>query len=291
MDAVCQKLVDDIYRAAQETDFDIKTFKPRGARRHLGVSGIYNSCDLCLWRTFRGLVQEPPEGRMQTLFDLGEVIEAQTIHYIKAAGYQVRGEQKKYSLFNGLISGSCDLIIGGFTNSEYMADVKSINDKGYKTVVKDGTRKARHKYYAQISTYAYLEGLEWCMVIYVNKNTSDIHVERWFLDKEYVAKLLDKVYGIITSDTPPQCNGDYYAKRYCPYNYLSDIEQYRKLNPQICKTCSYASIHLTEQRWCCRKHGYFIRDPYGKCKECVDILHGKDVYDKVPFEKIKEYNK
>lgn len=294
MDDVCQEFVDRIYRAISEHPFEITTGSDRKIRRHLGMSQLGTTCDRCLWYAFMGYQQPKPEPRLQALFDLGFILEDYLSFYIKKAGYDLHSEQKRYNILNGLIPGATDGIIENLEGGPYQTDFKSINKKGMETVMKEGTKKARPKYYTQINSYAYEEDSPACLMLYSCKDDSSLYAERFPRDDGHVIETYDRVERVIKMDEPPPCNGSFMEKKFCNYAYLTDIEKYMKLKNTTCAGCVYFTVTDSLRRACTNpKHSYYIKNErwQGGCLSCKDRLTGGDVWDRVSKDRIKEFDR
>ena len=68
------------------------------------------------------------------IFRLGDHIEEDIVGWLKAAGYQVEGQQDAFSDHDGWFSGHCGGIIHGITQQPHILEIKSAKDKEFKSV-------------------------------------------------------------------------------------------------------------------------------------------------------------
>lgn len=142
------------------------------ARDYLGPSAMGHP-DSCLRQVQYRYMGETPDfsGQLYRLFDAGHAYEEQTIDELAEAGFVIKkrrssGGQIGFNLANGRFKGHCDgVIIGGpeeFGPYPFLFEHKALGKYGKKDswsqVKREGVKKAKPEYYAQIQLYmAYLD--------------------------------------------------------------------------------------------------------------------------------------
>ena len=188
--------------------------KESRSRGHLGFRGIGDDDEYKQWMGFHWCLPSTFGGRMLRLFDLGNRIEDQVVDNIRdtdvisIASHDKDGNQFRASFFGGHFAGSCDGLLKGVfpPPSEevvLLLEVKSANDKRFKELVKLQSYEAWSETYRwQIHAYMGALQLGLCMVVVVNKNTSEVYEEIIDFNPDLWEKAQARAWRIITSDGP-----------------------------------------------------------------------------------------
>lgn len=186
----------------------VLTRNPEKARPYLGASVVGSKCERSvqyhlLMAMGDAIAKKEIPGRVMRIFDRGFTYEEKAIRWLKMAGFIFGGHQTGIDDFDGSFKGHCDGIITGGPDVgiQYpcLWECKCLQDKGYKSIEKDGLKNYSPSYWAQVHLYmAYLE-LESCLYTVVNANTMEmLHftIER---DYNVARQYRDRVERIITA--------------------------------------------------------------------------------------------
>ena len=196
-------------------------------RRHLGLSQVGHECPRWLWFKHQGLVDEtPPEGRVLRLFQLGRLTDDQMAIDLQSCGFRLHSQQKKVIFTQGdlKLEGSCDGIIEGLLESDrpHLWECKSMADKLFSKLKKDGYEAYNPQYKAQCHCYALGLKLPRIYATVYNKNTSELYAERIKLDREFATKQLQRAFDIMREPVAPDqklCpRADWFQAKFCQFN-------------------------------------------------------------------------
>jgi len=227
------------------------TYKKGEHRAHLGASQIGTECERSLWYTFFWCTAVQHEPRILRLFESGHLSETRVLDELRRAGFEVfdkevgTGKQFSFSACNGHFGGSLDGFIKGVPDAEktvHVLELKTSNDKNFRTLEKDGVLKAHPVHYAQMMCYMGAFGLERALYISVNKNTDEIYSERVHFEKSVYNALLEKALRVIESKKPsPKISEDpsWYQCKLCDHAGVCQNHQNPEKN---CRTCEFSQI-------------------------------------------------
>lgn len=209
-------------------------------RRHLGLSQAGNDCARFLWYAHNGFDQSEIDGRTLRLFQLGNVLEDQTIIDLKSAGFSVTDQQKSVTLSRDktVLTGSIDGIVTGLLEAPktpHLFEHKTCSDKSFKKLKKfvgttDLSRATTFEtspykhwnevYYWQVQFYMMGLKLKRAAVFIYNKNNSELYMERIVFDKDATILKLNSIFDAIESKSEParKCpNSSWFAAKYCNF--------------------------------------------------------------------------
>ena len=226
-------VANNLYEAAARSRND----QPR--RNYLGMSAIGDPCERKLWFGFRGFTPLPLDGRVIMLFRFGDRVEEEVIHWLRAAGYHVEGQQEGFSDHGGWFSGHCDGIIHGITNQPHILEIKSCNAKKFNAFKKYGVQKTYQIYWDQSQCYMGYAGLERALFVIQNKDNSEIYTERVYFDQEAFTLLRKKAFSVITSNDPikPEFAKDSQTCSWCDHRITCWNPEESIQTLQDCMTC------------------------------------------------------
>ena len=219
----------------------------RQARNYLGMSAICGPCDRALWLDFRGYPKAPFDGRMLLLFELGDIIENQMISWLKAAGYNVEGQQKAFEAHHGFFRGHCDGIVHGITKRPHILEIKSANDNSFKAFKKLGVRAAKPLYWGQMQCYMGYSNLERAFFLVSNKNTSELYTERVYFDQDAFESLHERAGEIIYANDPPKRSKDC---TWCNFTNICDRPHATMFTSMSCGVCAH--FHIIDRIMLCQ---------------------------------------
>lgn len=237
------RIANEIYEAAADTFGE--------HRSYLGMSQIGLPCERALWLQFRGFTSHPPDGRVNMIFRLGQLIEDEVICLLKKAGYQVDSQQKTFVAHNGHFRGHCDGIIYRVTSVPHILEIKSANDRNFRAFSDHGIRNTNPAYYCQAQCYMGYSGLNRALFVVENKNTCKIYTERIYLNKFDFNNLHQRAYRIITTNELPkkQFAEDSVFCQWCNYRLQCWYPEEVIMKNRVCGTCHYL-WWLKLEKWC-----------------------------------------
>lgn len=231
-------------------------------RPHLGGSQIGNPCARALWYQFRHMDRPVFDGRMLRLFETGDREEGRIVENLRAVGVTVwdrdpdTGRQIRFAACDGHFALSLDGVGQGFKESgqPHTLEFKTMSDKNFKALQKDGVEKSKPIYWAQCQIGMHLSDLDRCAFIAVNKNNDEIYMERIKRDLAAGLQLVAKAEEIIFSDKPPaKLHNDpsFYLCKFCDYRHVCHEGKPPEVN---CRTCAHATPERGwDGKWSCAK--------------------------------------
>lgn len=156
--------------------------KDKKHRDYIGCSSIGDECERKIFFQFR-FPKPVDNARVSRIFELGNVIEEHVIKILRESGFEVFDKDEKgnqYAVSFPCLSGHIDGVITGLPESKkpHLLEIKSYKDSRFKTLMKEGVRVSDPKYYAQVNLYMEGMGLDRCLFVAYNKDTSEIYCER-----------------------------------------------------------------------------------------------------------------
>lgn len=259
-------------------------------RAHMGVSTLGHPCDRKLWLGFRWAVIERFAGRILRLFQRGHNEEPVMANLLRKAGLDLRFtgfDQKRVSFApipvgatgvphvardpdapqTSHVSGSMDgVIVSGIPEAPekpHSWENKTMGQKAFDDVVKNGVEKSKPEYYVQAQGYLigtfepkFIEEngfgkIDRTLFTAVNKNSDEIYTERIRLDKEVARKAIARGQRISTSDrmpSPLSTDPSWYICRQCAFSEFCHVTKMtREVN---CRTCSHSTAE-PDGTWTC----------------------------------------
>lgn len=231
--------------------------KPRG---HFGLSHAGHPCERWLWLSFRWAVIEKHPGRILRLFRRGQNEEAQVVSDLTAADLRIRftGAQQKRVVASALVSGSMDgLIESGVPEAPkkaHILEVKTMNDKAFKDIQKNGLERSKPVYWIQCQVYMHLSfPVDRALFIAVNKNTDELYIERVKLDKKTAEYYLERAKRISTAERIPDpisTEPAWYQCKFCAaWNQCHGAGLTKEVN---CRTCAHSTPD-PKRGWICTR--------------------------------------
>lgn len=144
----------------------------------------------------------------QRRFDIGTATEPIVVEWMKQDGCNVEHNSDDsigviIPVSGGVITGHHDviyshpLITGGIRT---LGDIKTMNDRSYKSWCSKGTKLDKPVYYAQVHIYAPVFGLEHGSIIATNKNDQMFSSDFFPIDLEYRAELIKEIENNIAQE-------------------------------------------------------------------------------------------
>jgi CRISPR/Cas system-associated exonuclease Cas4 (RecB family) len=262
-------------------------------RRYLGCSLLGHPCERHIWYDFNGFPAEPWEGRIRMLFNLGHLIEAEVIHWLEAAGYQVDGRQDSFTALDGWLRGHCDGIVRhpSLGHRAHLLEIKSASKSAFDKFAHNGI-KAEPKYSAQVQLYMGFAGLERALFVVYCKDNSDIYSERVHFERDTFRDLLAKAERIIAANDPPQPIEDYITCKFCRFALICKGGEPMATEGN-CGSCKFHRWHGLRKACHHPDHAYWLDRYDGGCPDYVYMfdkaIPGQPPHWPDPVEAVSEY--
>ncbi len=258
-------------------------------REHLGASLIGHACNRYLWYQFRWASDPKIKGRMLRLFERGQREEDWIVEELRATGMRVEVSDRdglpntdgsypqwRFEEFGGHFGGSIDGAILGVPEAKvtwHLLEVKTSNDKRFKTLEKDGVKKSNPQHFAQMQIYMHALTLTRALYVCVSKNDDYIYTERIKYDEPEAYSILAKAKRIIDSDDPlTRISEDpaWFKCKWCDHQPHCQLGEVEKLD-RNCRTCLSSAVSTEHGTWSCTLHK-IILDGDAQRKGCDDHL-------------------
>jgi len=210
-------------------------------RDYLGGSYIGNDCERSI--QYQYVMAEKDEGRgfapnVLRIFERGHNMEEMAANWLREAGFELKTENANGYQFGfvsagGRFKGHADGVIVGWQAGKGPApctfpalwENKALNAKNFAAVVRNGIKKTKPVYYAQVQLYMhYLDLTEHpCVFTVINADTMELHVELIHFDPEECQRMIDRAVRIIENtdhgtQMPRAFNDpDGFGCRFCDY--------------------------------------------------------------------------
>jgi PD-(D/E)XK nuclease superfamily protein len=234
------------------------------SRPYLGWSEIGHPCERYLWLRWRWAEREQIDGRMARLFDTGHREEARVLDELRALGCRVwdrdpaTGEQFAVASVGGHLRGHLDAVVEGLPEAPktpHLVDVKTINAKRFKEIVKKSMKNVFPKYWAQAHGYMGHVKLDRAMFIFACKDDDQIHVERFEFDPAVFALYEARAERIVRSAEPPARIAESADDDECKYCAMRELCHGTAAPMVNCRTCAHATPLLDGDGWWhCSRH-------------------------------------
>jgi hypothetical protein len=202
--------------------------RPKEERKHLGASLIGSECERQVWYSFKH-PKKVTDARLSRIFELGNIIEEHVLDILHKSGFTVYEKTEDDKQFrvtsqDGELQGSIDGVVQGIPESDkpHVLEIKSYNDKRFKTLSKETVRISDYKYYVQMQVYMHYLKLDRALFVAYNKNDSDIYIERIDYDETialWAENRARKIYRAQDSASTDRCStkSTDYRCRFCNY--------------------------------------------------------------------------
>lgn len=209
------KLINDAISSSHEREF----------RPYIGASMIGRSCERSIWYDYHGVVADKIPSAIQITFDIGKNLEKLLLDYIERTGLKLeRPNENNEFLFvqDSLIldfQGHMDalLLVDG---KKVVLEIKTAKSSSFQILKSKGLREWSPLYYAQLQSYMGMSGHHTAVILVLNKDTSEMHLEWIHFDSEYYDRLRHRVKLILDSEEPlPRINSNscFYLCQKCKF--------------------------------------------------------------------------
>ena len=186
-------------------------------RNYLGASSLGVACERALQYEYLHTPVDAGRdfpGRLLRVFEVGHALEELAIRWLQLAGFELytrktSGGQFGFSAAGGRIQGHVDGVLNSGPKECGMTypalwECKTMNDRSWRDTVKQGVRKSKPVYAAQIAIYqAYLDvdipGLAANPALFtaINKDTQDLWFERVPFDAGLAQRMSDRAVRVL----------------------------------------------------------------------------------------------
>lgn len=274
-----------------ESKIESRVIQQDDPRGYLGMSSLGGNCLRAMWYGFHWVSFGSITAKTQRIFDRGHSEEKVIVDDLKRIGVKVTKfidgkeeeltgdlleRQEEFVGCAGHVKGHPDgraLGVIEAPKTPHLLEFKTMQEKYFKPLVKDGVQIAQPKYFCQAQRYMHASHdtpvpLKRALFIATNKNNQMRHYERLYYDKVFALDLVRKETEVVMSDQP--------------------LIKLFKINDQACFFCNHKDV--------CHSGG----QPNMNCRTCDNcdlmdkgiwhcIYWGKDLSREQQLEGCKEY--
>lgn len=229
----------------------------------LRCSEFGGPCQRALWYQFRW-AHEPQKfpARILRIFDNGKARELAIIAYLRGAGVHVvdadpeTGEQLRFSLAEGFLTGSCDGVamrVPEAPATAHILEIKTMNDKRWTAWRRKGVCISDRKYWTQMQLYMHAAPAARALLVCENQDTKEIECERIEADHVAASNMVNRAERLARAEEPPEkINADpaWYECRSCAAHGACHKGEWPRRN---CRTC-IAAKPVNGETWHCERH-------------------------------------
>ena len=204
----------------------------------LRASRIGSLCDRALFYSVNG-AEEITSEKSQRIFEVGKVLEPIIVHWLRNDGWKVQrnlfvnsneGMSLSISLNGGTIEAHPDCVISREDSALILADIKTMNDRSFRSLKREGTAKSHPQYADQLTIYAQAlrecgHNIEQLAIVALNKNNCEGYIDFFEFEQERFEALRERAERIFACDDAPE-QGDRFQGwccSYCGYSHLCEL--------------------------------------------------------------------
>ena len=221
--------------------------------RRIGMASMANPCLRAMWFKFRWARITDLPVRVKRIFDLGHACEEILIASLRSAGVEITREQEEVPGWGGHIWGFIDGVASGVPeapDTDHLWEGKSMNDRIFKTVKKNGVKKAKIDHYVQMQMYMGKKDLTRALYTAINKNDSEIYVERIKFNKPDYREYMLRGMDVIGHENPPPNLFQDPTKQACRWCDFAPICYDNEPILKSCRSCQHSDIE-EDGKWSC----------------------------------------
>lgn len=205
-------------------------------RDYLGASRIGEPCARRLVYEFTKALVDPGKefaGQTLRIFETGHVFEDLAIRWLRAAGFDLRTQNREGGQFGfetagGRIRGHVDgVIVGGpdvGLTWPVLWEHKALKASSWNDTAKKGVRASKPVYFAQMQIYMAYMALDAALFTALNKDTCELYHEHVPFDAAEAQALSDKAVQVLRAAQAGEllpriaAHADFYLCRFCPFS-------------------------------------------------------------------------
>ena len=204
----------------------------------LRASRIGSLCDRALFYSVNG-AEEITSEKSQRTFEVGRTLEPLIINWLRYDGWNVRrnlflnsneGMSLSISLEGGTIEAHPDCVISREDSGLILADIKTMNDRSFRSLKREGTAKSHPQYADQLTIYAHAlrqQGFEITQlaIVALNKNNCEGYIDFFPFEPERYEALRERAERIFACDDAPEQGSRFqgWCCSYCGYSHLCEL--------------------------------------------------------------------
>lgn len=204
----------------------------------LRASRIGSLCDRALFYSVSG-AEEITSEKSQRIFEVGRVLEPLIVLWLRNDGWNVRrnlfinsneGMSLSLSVNGGTIEAHPDCVISREDSGLILADIKTMNDRSFRSLKREGTAKSHPQYADQLTIYAHAlrqQGFEITQlaIVALNKNNCEGYIDFFPFESKRFEALRERAERIFACVEAPE-QGDRFQGwccSYCGYSHLCEL--------------------------------------------------------------------
>ncbi len=204
----------------------------------LRASRIGSLCNRALFYSVNG-EEEITSEKSQRIFEVGRSLEPLIVSWLRSDGWNVRrnlflnsneGMSLSISLNGGSIEAHPDCVISREDNELILADIKTMNDRSFRSLKREGTANSHPQYADQLTIYAQalrIAGYEinTLAIVALNKNNCEEYIDFFQFEPERYEALKERAERIFACNEAPE-QGDRFQNwccDYCGYAHLCEL--------------------------------------------------------------------
>lgn len=204
----------------------------------LRASRIGYPCEHNIWYYVNG-AEEITSEKSSRIFEVGRVLEPIIVQWLRNDGWNVKrnlfidsneGMSLSISVNCGTIEAHPDCVISREDNELILADIKTMNDRSFRSLKREGTAKSHPQYADQLTIYAQAlrecgHNLEQLAVVALNKNNCEGYIDFFPFEPERYEALKERAEKIFACAEAPE-QGDRFQGwccDYCGYSHLCEL--------------------------------------------------------------------
>lgn len=227
MNLVELELLGQITRGSQKcSGSSVHISIPKSTRgRYLGMSQIVQ--DACLlWLEYnkpKGYIPREFDVQVERKLRLGKILEEEIVSWINMGGGDLKGQQLTFSDFDGRFKGHNDGI-WEYDNKKYVLEIKTANNNSFIKFLVNKLNVTHPVYYGQIQEYMYYSRIYQAVILFYNKDTSDIACNMIEYNEKHAKFLRVKAYSILIAKSPRNIPKIFIENecKICPYKEVCD---------------------------------------------------------------------
>ena len=204
----------------------------------LRASRIGSLCDRSLFYSVNG-AEEIISEKSQRIFEVGRVLEPVIVSWLRFDGWKVQrnlfinsneGMSLTLSVEGGTIEAHPDCVISREDSGLILADIKTMNDRSFRSLKREGTAKSHPQYADQLTIYAHALGergyeINSLAIVALNKNNCEGYIDFFPFEQHRYEELQKRAERIFACDDAPE-QGDRFQDwccSYCGYSHLCEL--------------------------------------------------------------------
>ena len=204
----------------------------------LHASRIGHPCDRSIWYHINN-AEEFTSLKSSRILEVGRILEPVIIRWLESDGWNVKrnlfsdsneGMNLSISVLGGSISAHPDCIISHEDTELIIADIKTMNDRSFRSLKRDGTVKSHPQYADQLTIYAHAlrsQGYEMnqLAVVALNKNNCEGHIDFFQFEQERFEALKERAERIFACEEAPEQGSRFqsWCCGYCGYSHMCEL--------------------------------------------------------------------